>query len=212
MFAYGIDLSGPSNHDATALVRLQLDAPRSAARFDGLIEGADDERLWREILERDASAWVGLDAPLSYQSGGGLRDRDRALRQELSAHGVDQRYVLPPTMTRMIYLTARGISLARPMEGQQRLRVVETHPTSALLLRRVPETFLQQMKDEREARERILDHLRQWDVAEVPDRVADSDHAVAALAAAVAVRDAAVDETVWQYEADPPHHPFPLVC
>lgn len=68
----GIDLSGPSNPEETVLVVFRVQG-ESLQHVETILR-ADDSLLWERI-----SAWllheeavIGLDAPLSYQVGGGI--------------------------------------------------------------------------------------------------------------------------------------------
>jgi len=70
---------------------------------------AGDPEILKLITELagDTSVVVGLDAPLSCQPGGGLRECDRSLRQRVVKSGMRHGAVMPPTFNRMAYLTLR---------------------------------------------------------------------------------------------------------
>ena len=68
------------------------------------IAGASDADILSLIshLPLDAEVVVALDAPLSYQPGGGDRPSDRALRQLLMARGLRPGTVMPPTRNNFV--------------------------------------------------------------------------------------------------------------
>lgn len=207
----GLDLSGPTNAADTAV--LIATATPAGLRVDAVHERVDDRALCVLLDSLDLSgAVVGLDAPLSYQPGGGDRPAERALRAVARAAGLPAGTVMTPTMTRMAYLTLRGIAVARLIERRwPDARIVEVHPATALALRGAPVADLVAMKSSRAARLRLaawcVDHACTVD----PDAVSGSDHRIAALGAALAARDWAHGRARWEHRADPPLHPF-AVC
>src|SRR5688572_13918280 len=101
----GVDLAGPSNVAETARVwllpaggRLVLAGSRTHATHAALLRTVEDLAAGGPVI-------VGLDAPLSYNPGGGDRPPDQALRERLVALGLPSGTVMSPTMTRMAYLT-----------------------------------------------------------------------------------------------------------
>ena len=71
---------------------------------------------------------IGIDAPLSYQDGGGDRPQDKSIRQFIKKHGLSGSSIMPPTLTKMVYLTLRGIGLTRRimlLNDSQNIRMVE---------------------------------------------------------------------------------------
>ena len=211
MNAVGIDLAGPANVENTAMVALRSDGGR-VWRVDTVVAGATDREIRSFVASVDGPVTIGLDAPLSYEPGGGLRASDTALRRELAARGFERHYVLPPTMTRMIYLTARGMTVARMCADFDDVRLFETHPIAALLFRGISEDAIGDVKESDEVRRQIVGQLDDIDPENHLDELVVSDHTLSAIAAAVAARDAAGDQAAWRYPADPPQHPFPLVC
>jgi len=207
----GIDLSGPSNLSDTAVVTIDDDG---TYRWHG--RGFGD----RDIMERldaieDLQA-VGLDAPLSYNPGGGDRPAERSLRTALTEAGGTSSSVMPPTMTRMAYLTLRGISLARLLEhtlGLGPSRIVEVHPTSALVLGGAEADDVDALKIERAARRRIVTWLNQeGGLRGLPDGIADSDHLVAAASVAMAMLRWRRGSPAFEHPADPPIHPHTVIA
>ncbi|MEO8480042.1 MAG: DUF429 domain-containing protein, partial [Gemmatimonadota bacterium] len=92
----GIDLSGPSNARGTCAVALHCGD--DAAVFAQQLPVADDVAIFDFVADiaRSTPVVVGLDAPLSYQPGGGLRQRDRSLREQIVKRGMRHGSVMPP--------------------------------------------------------------------------------------------------------------------
>ena len=155
---------------------------------------------------------VALDAPLSYNPGGGDRPADRELRARLVRAGLRAGSVMAPTTTRMAYLTLRGISVAHAiLRARPDAVVVETHPAGAMVLRGAPAEQVAEMKRSPSAREALVKWLGSRGLPGPPD-VGGSDHGVAALACVLAARELERGRVVFDARADPPHHPFRFVC
>lgn len=136
----GIDLSAPSNLRGTCVVVLRCH--KDLAVFAQSLPVAGDAAILDLVsgLSGEGQVVVGLDAPLSYQPGGGLRLRDRSLRDRIVEHGMRHGSVMPPTFNRMAYLTLRGLGLARLLStlNQEQVRVIEVHPGATFCLRGAP--------------------------------------------------------------------------
>ena len=212
--ALGPDLSGPANHEDTAVVIGRIRDKGGLQYVDSVLGVSDADIL--EILATHAGGRtadvMGVDAPLSYEPGGGLREADLQLRSLLQREGFEPKHVMPPTLTQMAYLTLRGVSLSRCISDQAELRLAETHPYSALALRGADPDVLAEHKTSQTAREKLRTVLVDWGFKELPSEVADNDDLLAACAAAVAVADWHGDAPRFFHEARPPAHPFPLVC
>lgn len=212
----GLDLSGPSSPERTA-----------AALFEGdenflklttfRIKAGDEEIL--EIFHSqgfDSPVFIGIDAPLSYQPGGGDREGDRQLRSLLTGRGLPSGTVMTPTMTRMAYLTLRGISVVRLLEkfseDSGSLSIAEVHPGGALLLHGAPRDFALNFKHSLSIRSQLLVWLEEQGLLGARSLPADSDHLVAACGAALAAWKWAAENPAWIYPADPPFHPYPIIC
>ena len=208
-FVLGLDLAGPGNatDTAAALCRVVGDGLELVESHLGLAD-ADIAAM----LPAAGDLVVGLDAPLSYQPGGGDRAGDRDLRARLRELGLASGTVMAPTMTRMAYLTLRGISVAR-LIGSLRpdARVVEVHPAGALVMRGAPVADVREMKRSAAARGRLIAWLggRISGTGLSPDA---GDHEVAAAAAALAAGDWSRGRPAWSRDAEPPHHPHDYVC
>lgn len=210
----GIDLSGPTNTRDTVLVAF-LEKDDRLEWIDMVGRAGDDDILQAtEELSRQGSVVVGLDAPLSYNPGGGDRPGDRDLRERISEAGLHPGSVMTPTMTRMAYLTLRGMSVARglgTLTGHP-LRVVEVHPGAAMALRGAAVDDIRSYKMDHAARERLLRWLHHQGVDCQPLYKEPDDHQVSACAAALAAWQWHRGNPAWLETASPPHHPFDFAC
>ena len=104
MFYIGVDLSGPSNSQETAMVAFKASKRGFLSACQKLL-GADDHDILFSIrrFQLESDIVVGLDAPLSYNIGGGDRPADSELRKKIVTAGLKPGSVMPPTMTRMAY-------------------------------------------------------------------------------------------------------------
>lgn len=208
-YVLGIDLSGPANFDATVLTAFERSGDR--IRLIHAIDGASDEAIWRfvETLPADARVTIGLDSPLSYNPGGGDRPGDRELRRIVVAAGLNPGSVMPPTLNRMIYLTARGMALARGLRqaGCTVPTILEVHPGAAMALRGAPIEAVKRFAGQAEARRVLLTWFEAQGVQGVI-RHEPSSHFVASCAAGLAAWKWSIDESAWMQSAKPPVHPF----
>lgn len=101
----GIDLSGPSNTADTVCTLFEQEG--KALRLISCMQGATDGDIVKLVagLKNAEVCRVGLDAPLSYNRGGGDRPADKELRGRLVKAGLPPGSVMAPTMTRMACLT-----------------------------------------------------------------------------------------------------------
>ncbi|MFN8589000.1 MAG: DUF429 domain-containing protein [Candidatus Eisenbacteria bacterium] len=213
MRVIGLDLAGPGNTADTALVEGEVVGGRLVVR--GARRGLDDASIVAAVATAAQAGRVaaGLDAPLSYQMGGGDRPGDRALRALAVRAGLAPGSVMTPTMTRMAYLTLRGISLSRALAAlPEPPRVAEVHPGAALALRGAPIADVRDLKRSAPARARLLAWLERAGVDGAAALPADSDHLVAACAAALAAWRWSAGEPAWCLRADPPAHPHDYVA
>ncbi|MFN2311460.1 MAG: DUF429 domain-containing protein [Spirochaetia bacterium] len=259
----GIDLSGPSNTADTVLTLFRAEGGNElggeAGRPSGIgmplvhvYHGIGDLDILR-VCEAAAGGGlragsgsdanevrkvvVGLDAPLSYNPGGGDRPADAALRKRLSAAGLKPATVMAPTMTRMAYLTLRGVAVARllstwasALPGVE-LVIYEVHPGGVMALRGALPEDVRELKREMAARLRLCDWFAAegtldigaggstllevaGETATAAENAAGvpSDHAIAACAAALGAWHASAGRPSWLYPAEPPLHPFAVCC
>lgn len=150
----GIDLSGPANHADTCM------AWRDQQGRIHLECGCSDQAIVNWVVAQPQPILVLIDAPLSYQDGGGYRPCDGQLRAWLNQAGFHRIGVMAPTMNKMVYLTLRGVSLAYQLrlKGAQ---VMETHPGASLVLSGVDAQSVYNLKKEPQAKELILDRWQQ---------------------------------------------------
>lgn len=214
MIVIGIDLAGPANPGKTAL------AAFSGGRR-GLIHleastGWSDEAILGKVsaLAGHPQVFVGLDAPLSYNSGGGDRPGDRKLRRRLVEAGMRYGSVMTPTMTKMAYLTLRGVCVARALAGirPRPPRVVEVHPGGSLALHGAPIAAVRRFKKDSRARRRLLHWLESNGLQGVARLKRPSDHLVAACGCAYAAWKWAMGREAWRQRASRPFHPFDFAC
>ncbi len=214
----GIDLSGPTGFSRTALSSFVLKG-ESLEHLESH-EGVDDRKI-HEIasgLARRGDVVVGLDAPLSYNIGGGDRPGDKALRERIVARGVRSGSIMPSTMNKMVYLTLRGFAVSRMLAGmgpgriRGRIRVVEVHPGAAMALRGAPVEEVRGFAKKMECRISLLSWLERQGMKGVSNTPAPSDHHVAAIAAALAAWKWSRGNPAWIEPARPPFHPYDYAC
>jgi predicted nuclease with RNAse H fold len=130
---------------------------------------------------------VGLDAPLSYQDGGGDRPSDKEIRNAIRAAGFYHGSIMPPTFHRMVYLTLRGIGLSRSLQ-KLNASIVEVHPGAALGLRLKEEdrNLALTYKKNNESRLHLIPYFDQWGVKGITAEAIDTSHGLDACAAALA--------------------------
>jgi predicted nuclease with RNAse H fold len=214
MKVIGLDLSGPRNTADTTLVVFNEQA--AELHFINAVNEADDQQIFRTVsdLGGNEPTIIGMDAPLSYNAGGGDRPSDADLRRAVrdTGGGVG---VMPPTMIRMVYLTLRGIVLTRMLETlkpEMDVRIVEVHPGASMLLRGAPTKIITAFKREESARIQLLQWLGEKGIKGIPKTENIPDHFVAACAAALGAWQWSSGKPVWLYSAKPPDHPYDFAC
>jgi len=218
MYTVGIDLSGPRNREDTVLVFFEPGENGTLLRLVKSVHGASDTEIVQEIttlLAPDAaSPVIGIDAPLSYNEGGGDRPADRDLRRRIVASGLASGSVMPPTLTRMAYLTLRGVCVARTLGMSLPVppAIVEVHPGAAMVLRGAPSDAVRSMKTSAPGRRRLLRWLEEEGLHGVAVDRDSSDHYVAACAAALSAWKWHTGNPAWIQRAELPHHPFDYVA
>lgn len=219
MIVIGIDLSGPSNHKDTVLTVFETAGYQ--LKFCKLIKNVSDLMILNEVIEQSErdEIVVGIDAPLSYQDGGGDRESDRQLRQFIISLGMKSGSIMAPTFNRMVYLSLRGIKLSREIERVQttnRISMVEVHP-GAVIGSRLPQieierilTYKQNIEDRR--------YLKTWfhkqGILGLPNHIEEESHTIDSVAAALGAwhwKDPAL-QTQWIYPANEPLHPYDFCC
>jgi len=205
----GLDLCGPVRSENTGVA---VFTPAGAELiFKELACDGSDSSIWDTVARLAASGdvLVGIDAPLSYEAAGGFRRRDRSLRQALEQHGSHSNKVMPPLAPQMVYLTLRGLAVAR-MLCSLPIKVVEVHPTASFALRNG-------LGDPRNAMDpRNLEELEAWfksqGISGIDLKSGCTAHFIAACLAALAAWKWSKSDWMWRAEAEPPFHPFDFVC
>ena len=215
MFFIGIDLSGPSNSRETAAVAFDEGPKRGDFTAHRSLLGADDRDILRFIalLQLKGDIVVGIDAPLSYNIGGGDRPADSDLRKRIISAGLRSGSVMPPTMTRMVYLTLRGIAIARLLlAADEKTKIVEVHPGAAMALRGATISDIVKFKQNKKSRRSLLAWLEKQGLKRAANIKDPSDHYVAACASALAACRWYYNEAAWIHRAEQPFHPFDYAC
>jgi uncharacterized protein len=212
-YVIGIDLSGPRNVADTCAAVFQQKL--GTICFQHALHGADDRQIFDLVSDagKNGRVAVGIDAPLSYNPGGGDRPSDAELRRLALEKG--RVGIMPPTLIRMVYLTLRGVTLTRMLSALQapiEVMMVEVHPGASMLLRGAPARDVAEFKREAPARRRLLGWLERTGLSALPRNEPASDHFVAACAAALAAWQWSLGKPAWCFPARPPEHPYDFAC
>ncbi len=213
-FIVGIDLSGPTGFSRTALAAFVR--RRETLEHLESHEGVDDPGIFdiASGLAKKGDVIVGLDAPLSYNLGGGDRPGDKALRKRIVARGMRSGSIMPATMNKMVYLTLRGFAVSRLLAGvgPGRVRVAEVHPGAAMALRGAPVEDVKGFAKKMACRISLLSWLENQGVKGVRAMAEPSDHSIAAIGAALAAWKWSLGAPAWIEPARPPFHPYDYAC
>jgi predicted nuclease with RNAse H fold len=214
MIFVGVDLSGPANYKETGIA--WFEKKDTQLRYLNSLVGADDRVIFDLVsnISRTQETVIGLDAPLSYNIGGGDRDRDAQLRRLIIGAGLSPGSVMAPTMTKMSYLTLRGISVARFLENiePRAPRIVEVHPGASLALRGASVRDIRRAREDGLARLNILKFLEGQGLNGVGNVGITSPHLISACAGALSAWAWVSGNVVWTAHAEPPYHPYDFVC
>ena len=189
----GIDLAGPANFADTCV----------AIEWQGKVNihcGCSDMDIVQILAPYlgKAAVFIALDAPLTYQEGGGYRDVDRALRQHLNQNGFPKIGVMAPTMTKMVYLTVRGLRLKELLGALPQTSLFETHPGASLLFSGADYDTVCTIKSDPQALATITRFLKQQIAFEQP---ITQDHQAMAIAALLSAKRAALGQTYWRFQS-----------
>ena len=214
MIFFGIDLSGPSNADDTVVTAFDQSTDGDLVLRD-YVSGADDKDIlsFLKQLQPEGDMVVGIDAPLSYNIGGGDRPADAELRKVVTSAGLKAGSVMVPTMTRMAYLTLRGMSIARLLLWiSEKIQIVEIHPGAVMALGGAPRNEVIRFKYDQEDRRNLLQWLTRQGMKNIDTMENPSDHYLAACACAFGAWKWYYKHSAWIYPAQQPFHPFDCAC
>ncbi|MHC0035348.1 DUF429 domain-containing protein [Pseudoneobacillus sp. C159] len=219
MKVIGIDLSGPSNHKDTVLT--VFEKKDGKLYFMKVLRNINDHDILNEV-ETQAQfdeVVIGIDAPLSYQDGGGDRESDKSLRQFIMSLGMKPGSIMPPTLTKMVYLTLRGIRISREIQNlnpKHPVFIVEVHP-GAIIGSRLLQTEMDLVlnyKQNLDARNFIRKWFNNQNLQNLPKEIEEESHTIDSCAAALGAwhwKDPSF-ETKWLFRANPPLHPYDFCC
>ncbi|MGY3714665.1 DUF429 domain-containing protein [Sutcliffiella cohnii] len=217
MRVIGIDLSGPSNHKDTVLTVFELQ--KGHLNFVKCRSDMSDEAILNEVLAQSQldEVVIGIDAPLSYEDGGGDRESDRELRKFIVEIGMRPGSIMPPTLNRMVYLTLRGIKLSREIttiKSKYSISMVEVHPGAIIGSRMSPNElrYVLTYKQNLEVRRVLLNWLEEQQLIGIPATVAEQSHSIDACAAALGAWHWKVGTWKWKSPAKLPLHPYDYCC
>jgi uncharacterized protein len=214
MYVVGIDLSGPANAADTAVAAFQPQG--DALLVAEALTRADDNLILGRFQQWTAEEDVvtGIDAPLSYNVGGGDRPGDARLRAAIIDVGLRSGTVMAPTFNRMVYLTLRGIAVSRLLLTLEPRKpaIVEVHPSATIALRGGPIEHVLLLRKDGDARRELLNWLEDQGLQGVATIESPSHHYVAACACALAAWKWSLGQPVWVERASPPIHPFDFTC
>lgn len=215
----GIDLSGPSNRKDTVLAVFEKQA--GALKFIKQLSNIGDLGILNEVMHQSQNdeVVIGIDAPLSYQDGGGDRPGDKELRQYIVSLGMKSGSIMPPTFNRMVYLTLRGIKLSREignLKTKNPISMVEVHP-GAVIGSRISQSNLEYVlsyKQDLTARTFIRKWFKEQKLTDLPVCIEEESHSIDACAAALGAwhwRDKQF-RPKWILPANIPLHPYDYCC
>ncbi|MCM3569242.1 DUF429 domain-containing protein [Neobacillus mesonae] len=219
MRVIGIDLSGPSNHKDTVLTVFERCS--GELKFIKLMSDIGDMEILNEICSQSQldEVVIGMDAPLSYQDGGGDRSGDKELRKFIVSLGMKPGSIMPPTLNRMVYLTLRGIKLTREVERlpcRNPIYIVEVHPGAIIGSRLAREDleYVLSYKQDFSARVFIRKWFKEQKLINLPVIIQNESHSIDACAAALGAWHWQDHEykPMWLYPANPPLHPYDYCC
>jgi predicted nuclease with RNAse H fold len=215
----GIDLSGPANHKDTVMAIFEK--TNEGLVFEDMILNASDEMIISavKLAALVGEVAIGIDAPLSYQDGGGDRPQDKSLRQFIKGYGLSGSSIMPPTLTKMVYLTLRGMGLTRrimAIPSKNKIRIVEVHPGAAIGTRIGQDRVYHALHYKKEAAsgKAILEWFETVGIHGLPLQQFEHSHQIDACAAALAVWHWTdiTKKSKWHWDKTSEEHPFEVYC
>ena len=211
----GIDLSGPVNIIDTAISWFKYDYLNEQLVLINYKIGADDNFIFNIVkdLSRNNNLLIAIDAPLSYNIKGGDRKSDQSLRKFLKERDFKTSSVMTPTMTRMSYLTLRGISITRILETlNNKPKIIEVHPFISLLINGANKVDIDNVKKNTKAKKNILTFLKKRQISDLPTIASKNDHFLSSIIAARIVYLYSKNQYQWISKRKFPFHPYDFVC
>ena len=212
---FGIDLSGPVNIIDTVISWFKYDRSKEKLNLIDYKIGADDYFIFNIIkdLSINNDLFLAIDAPLSYNMNGGDRESDKSLREFLKKKNIKTSSVMTPTMTRMSYLTLRGISITRILETlKKKPKVIEVHPFVSLLINGANKEDIKNVKKNEKAKQNILNFLKKRKISKLPVIVSKNDHFISSVIAAQIAFFYSRNQYQWRTKRKFPFHPYDFVC
>ena len=212
---FGIDLSGPVNIIDTVISWFKYDRSKEKLNLIDYKIGADDYFIFNIIkdLSINNDLFLAIDAPLSYNMNGGDRESDKSLREFLKKKNIKTSSVMTPTMTRMSYLTLRGISITRILETlKKKPKVIEVHPFVSLLINGANKEDIKNVKKNEKAKQNIFNFLKKRQISNLPVIVSKNDHFISSVIAAQIAYFYSKNQYQWRSKRKFPFHPYDFVC
>ena len=120
---------------------------------------------------------------------------------------------MTPTMTRMSYLTLRGISITRILETlKKKPKVIEVHPFVSLLINGANKEDIKNVKKNEKAKQNILNFLKKRQISKLPVIVSKNDHFISSVIAAQIAFFYSRNQYQWRSKRKFPFHPYDFVC
>ena len=212
---FGIDLSGPVNIIDTVISWFKYDYSKEKLSLIDYKIGADDNFIFNIVkdLSINNDLFLAIDAPLSYNMNGGDRESDKSLREFLKKKNIKTSSVMTPTMTRMSYLTLRGISITRILETlKKKPKVIEVHPFVSLLINGANKEDIKNVKKNEKAKQNIFNFLKKRQISNLPVIVSKNDHFISSVIAAQIAYFYSRNQYQWRSKRKFPFHPYDFVC
>ena len=212
---FGIDLSGPVNIIDTVISWFKYDYSKEKLSLIDYKIGADDNFIFNIVkdLSINNDLFLAIDAPLSYNMNGGDRESDKSLREFLKKKNIKTSSVMTPTMTRMSYLTLRGISITRILETfKKKPKIIEVHPVVSLLINGANKEDIKNIKKNEKAKQNIFNFLKKRQISKLPVIVSKNDHFISSVIAAQIAYFYSKNQYQWRSKRKFPFHPYDFVC
>ena len=120
---------------------------------------------------------------------------------------------MTPTMSRMSYLTLRGIAITRILETiKNKPQIIEVHPFVSLLINGGNNEDIVNVKKNVRSKQNILNFLEKRKFENLPIKASENDHLLASIIAAEIAYFYSKNEYNWINKKKFPFHPYDFVC